>query len=92
MGCKEERRYQMICGFSNNKRKKTAWNKRKDKTITLDTQVNLPKVTQAPFIIIKNGLRSICQMHSKHDNGKNCSSGEDNDSDWKEYGGVSHCI
>ena len=41
MGRNDNRRYQMNCAFSNKKRKRTAWNKRKDKTMTLDTQVNL---------------------------------------------------
>ena len=49
MGRKDERRYQMICGFSNNKRKRTAWNNRKDNTITLDTQVNVAESDTGSF-------------------------------------------
>ena len=40
MGRNDKRKYQSNCAFSF-KRKKTAWNKRKDKTMTLETQVNL---------------------------------------------------
>ena len=42
------------CAFSF-KRKRAAWNKRKDKTMTLDTKVNLPKMTKVLFILRKNG-------------------------------------
>ena len=41
MGCNDKRKYQINCEFSF-KRKRTAWNKRKDETM-------------APFIIRKNG-------------------------------------
>ena len=44
MGHNGKRKYQRNCVFSF-KRKRTAWNKRKDKTMTLE----------APFIIRKNG-------------------------------------
>ena len=37
---RNERKYQRNCAFRF-KRKKTAWNKRKDKTMSLETQVNL---------------------------------------------------
>ena len=40
MARNDKRKYQRNCAFSF-KRKRTAWNKRKDKTMTLDTQVNL---------------------------------------------------
>ena len=40
MGRSDKCKYQINCAFSF-KRKRTAWNKRKDKTMTLDTQVNL---------------------------------------------------
>ena len=41
MGRNDKRGYQRDCTFSNKKRKKAAWNKKKDKTMTVDTQVNL---------------------------------------------------
>ena len=40
MGRNDKCKYQRNCAFSF-KRKRTAWNKRKDKAMTLDTQVNL---------------------------------------------------
>ena len=42
MGHNNKCKYQRNCAFSF-KRKRTAWNKGKDKTMTLDTQVNLAK-------------------------------------------------
>ena len=41
MGRNDKCGYQRDCTFSNKKRKKAAWNKKKDKTMTVDTQVNL---------------------------------------------------
>ena len=41
MGSNDKRGYQRDCTFSNKKRKKAAWNKKKDKAMTVDTQVNL---------------------------------------------------
>ena len=41
MGRNDQRGYQRDCTFSNKKRKKAAWNKKKDKAMTVDTQVNL---------------------------------------------------
>ena len=41
MGRNDKRGYQRDCTFSNKKRKKAAWNKKKDKAMTVDTQVNL---------------------------------------------------
>ena len=32
------------------KRRRTAWNKRKDKTMVLDTQANLPESDKGPFV------------------------------------------
>ena len=40
MGRNDQRKYQKNSAFSF-KRKRTAWNKRKDKTMALNTQVNL---------------------------------------------------
>ena len=55
MGCNDKRKYQINCGFSF-KRKRTAWNKRKDKTMTLDTQVNLPERDRGSFYNQKEWL------------------------------------
>ena len=41
MGRNDKRGYQRDCTFSNKKRKKAAWNKKKDKAMTVDPQVNL---------------------------------------------------
>ena len=41
MGRNDKLGYQRDCTFSNKKRKKAAWNKKKDKAMTVDTQVNL---------------------------------------------------
>ena len=41
MGRNDKRGYQRDCTFSNKKRKKAAWKKKKDKAMTVDTQVNL---------------------------------------------------
>ena len=48
MGCNDKRKYQKNCAFSF-KRKRTAWNKRKDKTMALDTQVNLAESEKGSF-------------------------------------------
>ena len=51
MGHNGKRKYQRNCAFSF-KRKRAAWNNREDKTMTLDTQVNLAESdNKAPFII-----------------------------------------
>ena len=55
MGCNDKRKYQRSCAFSF-KRKKTAWNKRKDKTMTLETQVNLAKSDKGSFYNQKEWL------------------------------------
>ena len=55
MGRIDKRRYERNCTFSNKKRKRAAWIKREDKTMTLDTEVNLAEKTKAPFIIRNNG-------------------------------------
>ena len=41
MGRNNKGRYQRDCAFSNKKRKKAAWNEKKDKAMAVDTQVNL---------------------------------------------------
>ena len=48
MGRNDKRKYQRNCSFSF-KRKRTGWNKRKDKTMTLDTQVNLAESDKGSF-------------------------------------------
>ena len=48
MGRNDKRKYQRNCAFSV-KRKRTAWNKRKTKTMVLDTQVNLAESGKGSF-------------------------------------------
>ena len=48
MGRNGKRKYQKNCAFSF-KRKRKAWNKRKDKTMILDTQVNLAESDKGSF-------------------------------------------
>ena len=48
MGPNGKRKYQKNCAFSF-KRKRKAWNKRKDKTMILDTQVNLAESDKGSF-------------------------------------------
>ena len=48
MGRNDKRKYRRNCAFSF-KRERTAWNKRKDKTMTLDTQVNLAQSDKGSF-------------------------------------------
>ena len=48
MGRNDKCKYQRNCAFSF-KRKRTAWNKRKDKTMTLDTQENLAESDKRSF-------------------------------------------
>ena len=55
MGRKDKRKYERNCAFSF-KRKRTAWNKRKDKTMTLDTQVNLAESDKGSFYNQKEWL------------------------------------
>ena len=55
MGRNDKRKYQRNCAFSF-KRKRTAWNKRKDKTLTLDTQVNLAESDKSSFYNQKEWL------------------------------------
>ena len=55
MGRYRKPKYQRNCAF-NLKRKRTTWNRRKDKTMTLDTQVNLPKSDKGSFYNQKEWL------------------------------------
>ena len=55
MGRNDKRKYQRNCAFSF-KRKRTAWNKRKDKTMPLDTQVNLAESGKGSFYIQRKWL------------------------------------
>ena len=55
MGRNDKRKYQRYCAFSF-KRKRTAWKKRKDKTVTLDTQVNLAEIDKGSFYNQKEWL------------------------------------
>ena len=55
MGRNDKRKYQRNCAFSF-KRKKTGWNKRKDKTMTLETQVKLAESDNGSFYNQKEWL------------------------------------
>ena len=55
MGRNDKRKYQRNCAFSF-KRKKTALNKRKDKNMTLETQVNLAESDKGSFYNQKKWL------------------------------------
>ena len=55
MGRNNKCKYQRNCAFSF-KRKRTAWNKGKDKTMTLDTQVNLAESDKGSFYNQKEWL------------------------------------
>ena len=55
MGRNDKCKYQRNCAFSF-KRKRTAWNKRKDKTISLETQVNLAESHKGSFCNQKEWL------------------------------------
>ena len=54
MGPNDKRKYQRNCAFSF-KRKRTVWNKRKDKTMTLYTQVNLAESDKGSLYNQKDG-------------------------------------
>ena len=56
MGGNDNRKYQRNCAFSF-KRKKTAWNKRKDKAMTLETQVSLAESDKGSFYNQKQWLQ-----------------------------------
>ena len=55
MSRNDKRKYQINCAFRF-KRKRTAWNKRKYKTMTLDTQVNLAERGKGSFYNQKEWL------------------------------------
>ena len=55
MGRNGKCKYQKNCTFSF-KRKSTAWNKRKDKSMTLDTRVNLAETDKGSFYNQKEWL------------------------------------
>ena len=55
MGRNDKCKYQRNCTFSF-KRKRTAWNKRKDKSMALDTQVNLTESDKGSFYDQKEWL------------------------------------
>ena len=55
MGRNDKRKCQRNCAFSF-KRKRAAWNKRKDKTMALDTQVNLAESDKGFFYNQKEWL------------------------------------
>ena len=55
MGCNDKRKYQRNYALSF-KRKGTAWNKRKDKIMTLDTQVNFAESDKGSFYNQKKWL------------------------------------
>ena len=55
MGRINKCKYQINCAFSF-KRKRIAWTKRKDKTMTLDTQVNLAESDKSSFYNQKEWL------------------------------------
>ena len=55
MGRNDKSKYQRNCAFSF-KRKRTAWDTRKDKSMTLDTQVNLAESDKGSFYNHKEWL------------------------------------
>ena len=55
MGSNDKHKYQRNCAFSF-KRKRAAWNKKNDKTMTLDTQVNLAESSKGSFYIQREWL------------------------------------
>ena len=55
MGRNHKRKYQRNCAFSF-KRKRAAWNKRKDKTMNFDTQVRLAESDKGYFYNQKEWL------------------------------------
>ena len=87
MGRNDKRKYQRNCAFSF-KRKRTAWNKRKDKTMTLDTQVNLAESDKGSFYNQKEWLEEYeygkGMFYSEYVDNKNYTSSEDNNSNWEE--------
>ena len=58
MGRNGKRKYQRNCAFSV-KRKRAAWNKRKAKTMTLDTPVNPAESDKGSFYNQKEWFRGV---------------------------------
>ena len=87
MGRNDKRKYQRNCAFSF-KRKRTAWNKRKDKTMTFDTQVNLTESDNGSLYNQEEWLEQYQHgkgmLYSEYGDGKNYMSSEDNDRVWEE--------
>ena len=87
MGRNENRKYQRNCAFSF-KRKRTAWNKRKDISMTFDTQVNLTESDKGFFCNQEEWLEQYQygkgMFYSEYSDDKNCTSSEDNDREWEE--------
>ena len=86
MGCNDSRQYQRNGAFSF-KRKRTARNKRKDKTMTFDTQVNLAEsdkgfYNQREWLKVYEYGKGM--FYSEYGDDKNYTSSEDNDSEWEE--------
>ena len=82
MGHNDKHRYQRSCAFSNRKRESATWNKRKDKTMNLDTQVNLAGKDKGSFYIQKKWWLVKCEYgkginYSDYGDYKNCTSSED---------------
>ena len=75
MGPNDKRKYQRNCAFSF-QRKRTAWNKRKDKTTTLDTHVNLAENDKGTFDNQTECLEEYEYgkgiFYSEYGDGKNC--------------------
>ena len=84
MGRNNKRKYQRNRAFSF-KRKRTAWNKSKDKNMTLETLVESDK---GSFYNQREWLEEYEYgkgfFYSEYDDDKNYTSSEDNDSDWEE--------
>ena len=87
MGRNDKRKYQRNCALSF-KKKRTAWNKRKDKTMTFDTQVNLAESDKGSFYNQKEWLEEYeygkGMFYSEYVDNKNYTSSEDNNSNWEE--------
>ena len=84
MGRNNKRKYQRNRAFSF-KRKRTAWNKSKNKNMTLETLVESDK---GSFYNQREWLEEYEYgkgfFYSEYDDDKNYTSSEDNDSDWEE--------
>ena len=67
MGRNNKGRYQRDCAFSNKKRKKAAWNEKKDKAMAVDTQVNLE---YGKSVNIMNMVKTVLLVKIKRLGGK----------------------